>query len=112
MSSIITDSARVYKLVSLIPAGKVLTYGQIARFLEISTPRLVGKILHKNPSSADCPCHRVVFSDGSLAPEYAFGGEEVQRQKLNSEKVPFKGNKVDIKNASFDLTARMHLLLD
>jgi len=91
----------VLKYVAKVPPGKVTTYGLIAKDLFLPTPRLVGKILHTNPDSAKYPCHRVVFSDGKLAPSYAFGGAEVQRKKLLKEGVLFKKEKVDLKKCLF-----------
>ncbi|MCA9369392.1 MAG: MGMT family protein [Pseudomonadales bacterium] len=91
----------VFEYLTTIPKGKVTTYGQIARDLFLSTPRLVGKILHQNPDSSQFPCHRVVFSDGRLAPGYAFGGAKVQEQKLRAEGVIFKKNKVDLSKCLF-----------
>jgi len=52
---------KVYEIVKKIPAGKVATYGQIARLL--GTPeraKIVGWALHKNPYYGEVPCHRVV----------------------------------------------------
>lgn len=80
----------VYKLVSLIPKGKVTTYGEIAKSLNIKSSRLVGRILHQNQDQKNIPCHRVVFSDGSLAKTYAFGGEKEQKKKLAGEGIAFK----------------------
>ena len=87
---------QVLEYVAAVPAGKVTTYGRIAKDLFLPTPRLVGKILHSNPDSSKYPCHRVVFSDGKLAPAYAFGGAEVQREKLLAEGVQFKKDKVNL----------------
>jgi alkylated DNA nucleotide flippase Atl1 len=42
------NSQLVYHLVSLIPKGKVLTYGRVAEILSFKSKRLVGKILHQN----------------------------------------------------------------
>lgn len=83
------DKKLVYQLVSLIPKGKVITYGQISKFLRINSPRLVGQILHKNPAPKNIPCHRVVFSDGRLSKNYAFGGERAQMEKLKKEGIAF-----------------------
>jgi methylated-DNA-protein-cysteine methyltransferase-like protein len=79
----------IYKIVRKIPAGKVFTYGEIARRLKVS-PRLVGNALHQNPNPEKIPCHRVVFKDGRLALGYAFGGAKEQRRKLLLEGVKFK----------------------
>ncbi len=79
----------VYQLVSFIPQGKVLTYGQIAKFLGVKSARTIGQILHQNPQPNNIPCHRVVFSDGSLSKKYAFGGKKEQEKKLKEEGVNF-----------------------
>lgn len=95
----------VYEAVKLIPCGKVCTYGEIAKFLgNPHASRQVGWALHKNPYPIEVPCHRVVFADGSLSPAFAFGGEDVQRQLLENEKVLFKGDKVDMKKCFYKLT--------
>lgn len=87
---------RIYRLVSLIPKGKVTSYGRIAKKLGIKSPRLVGRILHENTDPKNIPCHRVVHSDGSLAKNYAFGGAPEQNRKLKKEGVILKGIKVDL----------------
>ncbi len=83
-----TFPQRIYKLVSLIPKGKVATYGQLA--LLAGNPRasrIVGAALAKAPSGL--PCHRVLYRDGSLCCDRAFGGKEVQRGLLKREGVLF-----------------------
>lgn len=65
----------VYNLVSNIPTGKVATYGQLASSLGIpGAARGIGKILNRNPLPIIVPCHRVVFSDGSIG-GYMYGKE-------------------------------------
>ncbi len=92
-------STLVYELVEKVPLGKVTTYGDIARTLGLKTPRQVGWILHRNPSQRKTPCHRVVFSDGRLSGQFAFGGRDAQRHWLESEGVLFNGEKVDMKRS-------------
>lgn len=87
----------VYELVAKIPKGKVLTYGAIAQELQLKTPRQVGWILHRNEDPEHVPCHRVVFADGSLSGNYAFGGRDAQKKWLLSEGVMFGGDKVNLK---------------
>jgi O-6-methylguanine DNA methyltransferase len=85
---------RVYQIVSNIPKGKVMTYGQVAKLVGIKSPRLVGRYLHINPSPENIPCHRVVNSKGFVARNYAFGGNEVQKRRLIEEGVGFVGMRV------------------
>ncbi len=61
------NAADVYRLVARVPAGRVVTYGGLARAL--GSPRgarAVGRILRANPAPLKIPCHRVVCSDGRL----------------------------------------------
>ncbi len=83
---------KVYTLVRTIPKGKVTTYGAIAKKLSMS-PRTVGQVMHANPYEGDVPCHRVVNRDGRIAPNFAFGGLDIQRKLLESEGVKFKDEK-------------------
>ncbi|HEY8389488.1 MAG TPA: MGMT family protein [Clostridia bacterium] len=79
---------RVYDAVKRIPKGKVCTYGVIA-FMAGSprASRVVGYALHHNPDPQNIPCHRVVNRQGRLAPAFAFGGIQVQKQLLEHEGV-------------------------
>jgi methylated-DNA-protein-cysteine methyltransferase-like protein len=91
-------ASRVYAAVSRVPAGRVATYGQIARMAgSPRAARQVGWELHRNPEPGVIPCHRVVFKDGSLAPGFAFGGPCEQRRLLRGEGVRFADeNHVDM----------------
>ena len=90
---------KIYEVVKTIPKGTVATYGQVA--LLAGNPlwsRVVGYALHNKPASLAIPCHRVVNREGRLAPSFAFGSDEIQRQLLESEGIVFEPNgKVDLK---------------
>ena len=89
----------VYAILKTIPAGKVMTYGQVAERLgNKNLARTVGNILHDNPDPANIPCHRVVNAKGKVAEHYAFGGAEAQRAKLEAEGIVFEQNgRIDLK---------------
>ena len=100
--------ADVYTLVKQIPAGRVTTYGEIARALGTRDARRVGHALHANPDPTT-PCHRVINKQGRLAPNYGFslpqakrdsakwGGSLEQYARLHGEGVAFKDrNHVDL----------------
>lgn len=89
----------VYEAVKQIPLGKVATYGDIAKAIGAPrSARQVGWALHNNPRPIEIPCHRVVFADGRLSASFAFGGQQVQRQLLESEGVEVSlDNTVDLK---------------
>ena len=93
---------KIYKVVKSIPEGKVATYGQVA--LLAGNPRwarVVGYALHVNPEPGIIPCHRVVNREGKVAPGFAFGGEGVQRQLLESEGIVFETDgRIDLEKYS------------
>lgn len=100
-SSLLNEYPRIYQFVRSIPAGKVATYGQIAKFLNINSPRLVGYALHHNPDPQAIPCHRVVFATGSLSNNYAFGGLSAQKKLLQLEGIIFnQSNRLDLSRFS------------
>jgi methylated-DNA-protein-cysteine methyltransferase-like protein len=94
----------VYEVVRQIPAGRVATYGQVARMVgRPRNARFVGFALHVNPEPGIVPCHRVVFRDGSLAPGFAFGGEDEQRRLLEDENVEFlPDGRVDMRHCQWE----------
>ena len=91
----------IYKIAAEIPKGKVMTYGQIARSLgNPGWARLVGQAMAYAASPLDIPYHRVINSKGEMAPDYAFGGQNIQRKMLEDEGVIFKPNGcVDLKKS-------------
>lgn len=93
---------KIYKIVAIIPKGKVATYQQIAKITGIKNPRLVGFYLHKNLDPKNVPCHRVIKSDGTLASGYAFGGIKKQKEILQKEGIRFNGNKINLNKYLFN----------
>lgn len=96
---LVTDSPtkRIYEAVKTIPKGCVATYSQVAKMAgNEKMSRAVGNALHKNPSPGIIPCHRVVDAKGRLAGAFAFGGERVQAELLESEGVKVVDGKVDL----------------
>lgn len=88
----------VYDLLRKIPAGKVSTYGDLAKALgNPSASREIGRILGENPNPIEVPCHRVVMSDGKVG-GYAYGTTR-KRELLEKEGVSFTNGIVrDFKN--------------
>lgn len=63
--------AEIYNVVSQIPRGRVLTYGDIAALVYArGYSRFVGRALAVAPQSMGLPCHRVVNASGRLAPAW------------------------------------------
>jgi methylated-DNA-protein-cysteine methyltransferase-like protein len=93
---------QVYEVVSMIPSGKVTTYGSIAAFLGAGrSSRLVGRIL-STAGSIGIPCHRVVNSSGELTGSPHFSTPSLMRKLLEAEGVQFKGKRVDMAQHFWD----------
>ena len=83
----------IYEVVKSIPKGKVATYGQVARLAgNPRWSRVVGYALHVNPAPGVIPCHRVVNREGKVAPAFAFGGSDIQRELLEAEGIIFESD--------------------
>lgn len=64
---------QVWQILTRIPYGQTVTYGQIAKMLGIPrAAQAVGGAVGHNPVSIIIPCHRVVGADGRLT-GYAAG---------------------------------------
>ena len=81
---------QVYEIVEKIPAGKVATFGQIARM--IGKPRMARFVgfASNNKNSWHLPWHRVGFKDGSLCPGAL---SQEQYRMLKSEGIKFDKDK-------------------
>ncbi len=89
---------KIYQYLKQIPYGKVVTYKKIAESLgNKNLARVVGNTLHNNPDEHKYPCYKVVNSKGKLSENFAFGGSEKQKEKLEREGIRVEKNKVDLK---------------
>jgi alkylated DNA nucleotide flippase Atl1 len=77
----------VLRRVRSVPEGRVTTYGDLSP----GAPRFAGAVLSK--TDEDVPWQRIVRADGSLPK-----GER-QRRLLEAEGVPFRGERVDMREA-------------
>ena len=94
--------ARVFALVQACPAGRVTTYGQLAKAVGYPRgARMVGWIMHEAPQGV--PAHRVINSKGELTGSPAFGPRGKMRQLLEADGVTFSPNeRVDMKRYGWD----------
>jgi methylated-DNA-protein-cysteine methyltransferase-like protein len=82
--------ARVYALVRQVPAGQVVTYGQVAALLgSPQAARAVGYALRFLQRAADVPWHRVINHQGRISPRYPAESPHLQRLLLEAEGVQF-----------------------
>lgn len=79
-----TFTQQVYDVVRQIPAGKVLTYKEVADLAgHPRSARAVGTALSKN-FDPKIPCHRVIRTNGTLG-NYNRGGTARKREILLQE---------------------------
>jgi alkylated DNA nucleotide flippase Atl1 len=83
-------AAEVLRRVRSVPEGFVTTYGDLSP----GAPRFAGAVLSEC-EEPDVPWQRIVRADGSLAKGVR------QRRLLESEGVPFRGERVDMRAAWF-----------
>ena len=82
---------RVWNYLRGIPFGKTVTYGQIAKDLQVASAQAVGGAVGRNPWSILVPCHRVV-GVGNRLTGYAWGLEK-KAWLLRHEGATFKEEK-------------------
>ncbi len=92
----------IYRLAAAIPLGKVATYGQLAAMAgRPRASRIVGTAMLHAPKGL--PCHRVIYRDGTLCCDQAFGGKAIQRQMLEAEGITFREDgRVDLEAHLWD----------
>ena len=77
---------RVYEVARRIPAGRTLTYGELAEQLgDARLARDVGRALGSNPIAVIVPCHRVLAAGGRAGGFSAPGGVDTKRRLLEIE---------------------------
>src|SRR5437016_14670541 len=95
-------SERVYALVKACPAGRVTTYGALAKAVGYPRgARMVGWCM--NESQEGVPAQRVINSKGELSGSWAFGSPGRMRQLLEAEGIVFSADgRVDLKRYGWD----------
>jgi methylated-DNA-protein-cysteine methyltransferase related protein len=86
---------RVYDVTSLIPKGRVSTYGAIADFLGLGSARMVGWALnHCHSQDHIIPAHRVVNRKGELSGRLHFQTPTLMQERLEQEGIEIDNYKV------------------
>ncbi len=78
---------QVYELVRQIPAGRVTSYGAIARYLGMAgSSRMVGWAMNlSHHQEVYVPAHRVVNRNGLLTGKIHFGSPDIMQELLENE---------------------------
>ena len=82
---------RVWNYLQGIPFGQTVTYGQIAKDLQIASAQAIGGAVGRNPWSILVPCHRVLGAGNRLT-GYASGLDK-KAWLLKHEGAVFQENK-------------------
>jgi methylated-DNA-protein-cysteine methyltransferase-like protein len=78
----------VFDVVRLIPAGRVTSYGAIARYLgSAKSSRMVGWAMNASHKDPGIPAHRVVNRQGLLTGKANFAHPNEMEEKLKQEHV-------------------------
>ncbi|MCF8713908.1 MGMT family protein [Joostella atrarenae] len=86
---------RVYEVASLIPYGRVTSYGAIAKYLGAArSARMVGYAMNGSGLKENVPAHRVVNRKGVLTGKHHFQGTNLMQQLLESEGVIVIDNQI------------------
>lgn len=85
--------AAVLDLVDAIPPGRVMSYGDIAAYLGIPSPRQVGRVMSQH--GHEVPWQRVVMADGRPAPHHV----REQLAQLRADGTPVVNGRVDMARA-------------
>nr|WP_218863073.1 MGMT family protein [Actinopolyspora biskrensis] len=93
----------VRTVVTTIPPGYVLGYGDVARHAGLRSARVVGRILAED--GADLPWHRVLRSNGSVAEHL----RHEQLERLRTEGVLADGGRVDMRRYRWEPSAPFEL---
>jgi methylated-DNA-protein-cysteine methyltransferase-like protein len=85
----------VYDITSMIPEGKVSTYGAIADYLGLGSARMVGWALNQCHHQDDfIPAHRVVNRLGELSGRLHFATPTLMQERLESEGLTIDENRI------------------
>jgi methylated-DNA-[protein]-cysteine S-methyltransferase len=71
MESLTPFRKAVMDVISEIPFGQTMTYGEIAKQLKVNSAQAVGGAVGWNPICLIVPCHRVMGANGNLT---GYGG--------------------------------------
>lgn len=103
---------QVYEGARRIPAGQVMTYGELAQAIgRPGAVRAVGSALGKNPVPLLVPCHRIVAASGKPGGFTSPGGLDTKRWLLAGEGVSLDPPRVLATRAQWQVGVR-HLQRD
>lgn len=86
---------KVYAIVRQIPAGRITSYGAIAKCIgSPQSARMVGWAMNASHNRRDVPAHRVVNRKGLLTGKHHFEGTNLMQQLLENEGIVVIENQI------------------
>ena len=79
----------IHRIISLIPSGKVATYGQIAEIVGRCTARMVGYAASTIVQDSNIPWQRVINYKGGISKRSTGSGGLLQQKLLEAEGIAF-----------------------
>lgn len=93
-----TNQEKIWQVVYRIPAGKVLSYGQVAKMADLpGYGRYVGFVLKNLPAGTRLPWYRVVNAQGRLSFPFDSNQYQTQKSRLEAEGVVFVNGRFPLK---------------
>lgn len=88
----------IFLALASIPAGRVVTYGQLAALAGLPrAARLAGRCLRELPEDSQLPWHRVINAQGRLSLPEGSEAYELQCQRLQAEGVALVQGKINLR---------------
>lgn len=91
----------LYTALLQVPAGKVITYGELAKRAGLTNgARIAGKLLSQLPQDGNLPWHRVINAQGRISFPVDSAAFQEQKCLLAQEGVEFVKDKINLSRFS------------
>jgi methylated-DNA-protein-cysteine methyltransferase-like protein len=88
----------IYLALMSIPAGRVITYGELARLAGLpGAARLVGTLMSGLGENTQLPWHRVINAQGKISLPENSAARKIQQERLEAEGVIFERGKINLR---------------
>lgn len=88
----------IYLALMTIPAGNVITYGQLASLAGLpGAARLAGTVLCGLPEKTELPWHRVINAQGKISLPIGSASYKEQMRRLKAEGIEMVNEKINLR---------------
>lgn len=104
-----TNREAIYLALMTIPAGRVITYGQLASLAGLpGAARLVGSVLCGLSETTGLPWHRVINAQGKISLPVDSDGYKKQLASLAAEGIDLKNGKISLRIYGYNTQSNPH----